>query len=135
MCARGFKVAIIFSLLSVLMALMVSCANENRQYVVGGREERRHLRRLWSEMETYGLRDPQGLTALKLYAEELIEGGRPQLAHRLLTTRVIRDADNPYNAAILLLLAAHYADTGQDGLAAHYYQQICCQLSRYRLQQ
>lgn len=114
---------ITFAMLCVAMSVL-SCNAGIKQYVVGDREQRQRLRGLWAEIDIHTLRTPQGLAALEFGAQQLIASGHPGLMHRLLTTQVLDDPDNPYNAAILLLVADHYADTQEGELAAHYYRQI-----------
>ena len=120
---RGAKNGFAVGVALLCLCAAVSCA-DNRHYLVGAGEERRYLRWLWSEMEEQSLRTPQGIAALEFYFAHLVAEGYADLAHRLVVTRVHADVDNPYNGAILLLLAEHYAAAGNVALASYYYDQI-----------
>lgn len=119
----ALALALSVGVLSVLVSL-TACAGESRQYIVGGREQKQQLRRLRAEIEQHGLRNLQGLTALELFTEQLVESGHPELMHRLLIRSVLSDPENPYNAVILFLLANYYTDSEQLQLAAYYYRNI-----------
>lgn len=106
-----------------------ACAAERQPYTAGTSEQRQELRLLRSKVNEHTLRTPQGLAALELYTQRLVANGRPDTMHRLLTQSVLSNPENPYNAMILFLLAAHYARDGQPQMAAHYYRNI---INNYR---
>lgn len=108
-------------LLAVLSIL--SCADPATPFLVGGRESRLEMRRLFRSLDNERSSEERFVTnqrIISLYQQH--EAFQQEVLH--LTTYVEKYPDDEFNAYYLLLVAEYYRETGAHPFARYYYERI-----------
>jgi tetratricopeptide (TPR) repeat protein len=93
-------------------------------YITGTSEERKQLRRLFSEAEQNKGEYENTLAVIQQIIKILHSPGNIEKLNLFLTAYVENNKEDPYNSYYLLVVAENYRESGAYPFATHYYERI-----------
>ena len=125
-----------YLLLSITVLLLFSgCTNPKEwfysrfldpvnYYIVGTSEEKKQLRRLFTEAENRKGEYEDSLAVIQQIIKILHNSGYIEKLNLFLTAYVENNPEDPYNSYYLLFVAENYNESGAYPFATHYYERI-----------